>query len=272
MLRVFQSFSALTIGQRAPAALRAFSVGGASLAAAAKAKKPATKGRKPAAKKKAKPAKAKQPAKSPGRPKRKQPTQVEQLEAKLNSKKALLKGPKSRGPSSYAVFLADNAKTTGPLGPGGVAEIARDTSAKWSRLSDHDKQAYRAKAGKLAEAHQETLRQWWSTVDLRLVALENRRRKRVDGSKAKLLVDPFAPKRPQTAYVLFASEYIKQNYTGGIGREQMGALMKSAAAQWKSLAEAEKAAYVKAADVERARYKADMEKHLKSHTAGGLSH
>ncbi|KAJ2661866.1 hypothetical protein IW148_003233 [Coemansia sp. RSA 1199] len=267
MFRVIGSFSALRVSSRVLTPSRAFSTTGASLVAAAKPKrkttvavKKTTKAKAPVKAKKAKKVKA---APKP-KPKKKAPTKKEQLDA-------LLKAPKSRAPGAYAVFLGEFSKVQRQQGMTTVAEIARACSASWKQLGESEKHQYQSKADKLSAEYEETLRKWWNTTDHNLVALENRRRKRVDGDKARLLKDPFAPKRPMTSYVLFVKDFVTQN-KGAAGTNditEMSSLMKSAASKWKTLSSAEKAPYAKGAEVEKSRYKQDQDKYLKSHTAGG---
>ncbi|KAJ2495970.1 hypothetical protein GGH96_006132 [Coemansia sp. RSA 1972] len=276
MFRVIGSFSALRVSSRVLTPSRAFSTTGASLVAAAKPKrktaaavKKTTKSKAPVKAKKAK--KVKAAPKPKPKPKKKAPSKKEQLDAMLSSKRALLKAPKSRAPGAYAVFLGEFSKVKRQQGMTTVAEIARACSANWKQLGESEKHQYQAKADQLGAEYEETLRKWWNTTDHNLVALENRRRKRVDGDKARLLKDPFAPKRPMTSYVLFVKDFVTQN-KGAAGTNditEMSSLMKSAASKWKTLSSAEKAPYAKGAEVEKSRYQQDQDKYLKSHTVGG---
>ncbi|KAJ2348395.1 hypothetical protein GGF43_004575 [Coemansia sp. RSA 2618] len=270
MMRIVGLFSGLRVGVVTQSS-RMFSTGGVSLVAAAAAKgKPARKPVKKAPAKaknaKAKKVKAKKPVAVKAKPKKKkQPTKKELLDA-------LLKAPKkAAGP--YSLFVQEQAKIQMAKGNTSVTENARIYSAAWRGMDDAARQPYRERADALSAEHEETLRKWWNAADHSLVALENQRRRRVDGKKARLLKDPNAPKRPLTAYTLFAKEYLAGQgdaQKGGIGA--MTVLMREAGAKWKAMAEGEKAPFQKAADVERSRYKQDMEKYLKSHTVGGASH
>ncbi|KAJ2448031.1 hypothetical protein EV183_005631, partial [Coemansia sp. RSA 2336] len=180
----------------------------------------------------------------------------------------LLKEPKKSAPQTFALFVKEMAKDKASYA-GSVTELARICSAKWSSMDESDKARYHKEAEKLKAEHEAYLRQWWSTVDPDLVALENQRRRRQKGSKARLMKDPFAPKRPATPFMLYVKDYVARNkHAGdGSGLDAMQKLVKSASGEWRHMTAADKAAFQKAAEIERARYKQDMDKYRKSHAA-----
>ncbi|KAJ1718227.1 hypothetical protein LPJ61_006748, partial [Coemansia biformis] len=177
---------------------------------------------------------------------KKAPTKKELLEGrpKLNSKKALLTAP-TRPPNSYALFVKSTAPPAGITQSSNIAERSRAYAEQWKQLGDAQKHRLENEVHKLRAEYEDTLRKWWSTADPELVALENQRRRRQRGSKAILLKDPFAPKRPLSAYVAFAKAHVDRNKgaAGSNGIGAMSALMKEAGAQWKRMAEADKAPF-----------------------------
>ncbi|KAI8318664.1 hypothetical protein GQ54DRAFT_69882 [Martensiomyces pterosporus] len=189
----------------------------------------------------------------------------------LNSKKALLKLPK--GPASpFALFVSETSEAvmSKQQGAGSIAEITRVASQNWKALGESDKQS---KYEGLRANHEETLRQWWATADRSLVELENKRRRRhnknvaggAKGTKYQLLKDPFAPKRPGSAYLAFYKE--KLAALGSISRDELLSQSKITASQWKSLSDAEKAPYVQQAAAEAEKYKQDMAQYNASRAA-----
>ncbi|KAJ2610941.1 hypothetical protein H4S08_003387 [Coemansia sp. RSA 1365] len=274
MLRILGTFTKLALRSSKPRSLklvstRAFSVTASSfIPAAVRGKKtaaaPSRKIKKPAA---AKPKKKKTVvAKKPKVKKpKKGPTKQEQLEAKLNSKRTMLRVPKA-APSAYALFIHKFGGFAPGAEPSNIAERARLYSSKWKSLSDKEKQAYQEESQKLRKEHEIAMRKWWSTVDLDLVALENRRRRRQSkgGSKPTLLRDPFKPKRPATSFVRFSTERMSENKGASNGIEDISMAVKNAAQIWKNLSDAEKAPFTKAAQADSRRYKEDMDKYLKS--------
>ncbi|KAJ1934138.1 high mobility group box 3, partial [Linderina pennispora] len=184
----------------------------------------------------------------------------------LSSKKALVKLPK--GPARmFAIFInevtADLKKDQS--GVVNIAEITRVASQRWRTLSDAEKQKYQVQQTELKKKYEQELRQWWATVDRKLVDLENKRRRRINaavakegkGSRVTLLKDPFAPKRPPTSYIVYASEKLSQSLPVQ-GITEMSAQAKMVAAQWRSLSDAEKAPYVLRAKEAKAKFDKDL--------------
>ncbi|KAJ2850509.1 hypothetical protein IWW36_001826 [Coemansia brasiliensis] len=254
MLRIISSFSALKVASY-PAGVRAFSAGSVRLlqTEAQSGKKSASK--KPAAIKRTKTAKAA----APKRPK--MPTKKELLEA-------LIKVPKRTTPRAFAVFMMDLAKDK-TIYSGKITELAQICSVKWNDMSESERLKYHEEAKRIKAEHEKYLRQWWSTADQDLIALENQRRKRQKGSKARLIKDPFAPKRPGSAYTFFVRERMGGYKTpeAELGPELMKELMKSVSEEWKRMSAAERAPFAKTAELESARYKQNVEKYRKSHAA-----
>ncbi|KAJ2160589.1 hypothetical protein GGF46_002131 [Coemansia sp. RSA 552] len=273
MLRVLQSFSRLAIRSQPKIQVRAVSVSAARLFPGTG---PSRAGRKPVAKKPAKKlakkpkAAAKKKAKKlvpKGRPKKKKPTQKELVDAKLNSKRALIKAPTARAPGPFALFMKDVVLELPKDMP--FVERTREVASRWSGLGAAEKQAYSDQSARMKTKLTEEARQWWNNVDRDLVMLENSRRRRQGVAKSKgLLKDPFAPRRPLTSYALFLTDYVKDNMdsAGGAGLEKYNGLMADGAKKWRGLSESSKAPYVKAAQVEKDRYEQDMGKYKKSHT------
>ncbi|KAJ2628685.1 hypothetical protein H4R22_003751 [Coemansia sp. RSA 1290] len=254
MLRVISNFSALKVASYTTG-VRAFSVGNVSLLQTKNQNGKSSAAKKPATKKTTKAAAPKRPKKT------KTPTKKELTEA-------LIKEPKKFAPQTYALFVKEMSKDKA-LYSGRVTELARICSEKWSSMGESEKAKYHKEAEKLKAEHETYLRQWWSTVDPDLVALENQRRRRQQGSKARLMKDPFAPKRPATPFMLYVKEYVAKNKNtqDGQGIDSMQKLVKSASEEWNHMTATDKAAFNKAAEIEKTRYKQDMDKYRKSHAA-----
>ncbi|KAJ2077976.1 hypothetical protein H4R24_004792 [Coemansia sp. RSA 988] len=280
MLRILESFSRLALRSNTSQAVvfaptRAFAATAGNFnpaAAATRAKKAApTRKTKPAAskpKKKTTTAATKKPKAVKPKKVKKGPTKKEQLEAKLTTNRALIKPPKA-APSPYAIFIQKFEGFSPGSEPSNIAERARVYSAKWKSLSDSQKHAYQEESQKLRVEREKELRKWWATVDLDLVALENRRRRRLTlpACKPLLLKDPFKPKRPAAAFIRFASERVKDNKDSSDGNASVTVAIKDAAQHWKNMSESEKAPFMKAAQADAHRYREDMEKYLKSRLA-----
>ncbi|KAJ2720971.1 hypothetical protein GGI07_004285 [Coemansia sp. Benny D115] len=205
--------------------------------------------------------KAKPKAKAAVKPKAKAskasrpPSKKELREVKLNSRKPLVELPK-RGAAPFSVFVREAfAKSgDGSLGGGGVTEVMKRLADKW-RAMDAAQKARFVEVTELEKAkYQEQLREFWASTDPSLIKLENARRHRQNkaakqkaagGSQPKKLPklrDPFAPKRPPTAFVLFVNE-VRQSAAPG---QSLADTLKKAGAQWKQMNDAQRAPYTKA--------------------------
>ncbi|KAJ2786586.1 hypothetical protein GGI15_001390 [Coemansia interrupta] len=234
------------------------------------ARQPATKVNKPkTAKSKAK-AKLKPKVKMAKKPK--VPTKKAMLEAMLSKKKPLLPLPPKGPISSYNVFSKEKfneiAKSYGPGAPTQVlASVSRSVAQLWRDMDAAAKQVYTAKLAKQREEHVADLRRWWSTADRALVDLENKRRRRHNlrlaksgsgkrSEKLALLQDPFAPKRPPTAYGIFVTERTK-----GQAGVKLGEVSAELGAEWNRMGEAQKAPYVSEYKERVEQYKQDHQRY-----------
>ncbi|KAJ2715605.1 Non-histone chromosomal protein 6, partial [Coemansia spiralis] len=180
---------------------------------------------------------------------------------KLNSNRALIKAP-TKPPSSYALFVKSVAVPLIEGQPASIAERSRLYAEKWRQTGEAEKQRLQDKVVALRAEHEEAARKWWQSADPELVALENRRRKRQRGDKARLLKNPFAPKRPISAYVAFAKEHAQLNKgaaDGGIGG--MAKVMSAGAAKWKAMSAAAKEPYAQQAATDKIRYEQEVIKY-----------
>ena len=93
------------------------------------------------------------------------------------------------------------------------------------------------------------MREWWKNVDNDLVSLENSRRRRMNkqaeatgsGSKLKILVDPFAPKRQLSAYFLWARDERKgRGNMSAASINDMASFQKEIGAKWRTMSEQDK--------------------------------
>ncbi|KAJ1945265.1 hypothetical protein FBU59_002358 [Linderina macrospora] len=258
---MFRNLLSSRVASFAPS-VRAFSQSALCQQPGATAARP---GAKKAVKKAAKKT-TKKPAKKPAKKAPKTPSKAAILEKQLNSKRALVKLPKGPTPT-FGLFInevtADLKKEQS--GVVDITEITRVASQKWRALSDAEKQKYQSKHAELKEKHKEVVREWWATVDRGLVELENKRRRRINatvakekkGSRITLLKDPYAPKRPLTAFIIYASDKMSKG-AAGQGLTEMSAQVKANAALWKSLSDAEKAPFEQRSRADKARYEKEL--------------
>merc|ERR1712070_436563 len=80
------------------------------------------------------------------------------------------------------------------------------------------------------------------------------------GKKDAWRRDPEKPKRPMSAYFLYASQFREQNP----GVKKVTEVIKQATAQWKTLSDTQKAPFVKQAESAKAKYVKDMEQYKAS--------
>ncbi|KAJ1963718.1 hypothetical protein GGI12_001880 [Dipsacomyces acuminosporus] len=257
MFGLSASFARLTVGSVfARAAVRGISGSAGVFEPAEKLAKKSSVGKKKAT------ITAKKAVKKPAK-KTKGPTKAELVET-------FIRPPKAPA-SAYALFIADISQSLKKPGVSTlVTDIARVASQNWRSLSDAEKQKYQQKHEVLKTEHEKTLHEWWSNADAKLVKLENRRRRRFNkslveegakGTKYQLLKDPFAPKRPGSAYVIYFKE--KLAALGTLSRDDLTSQAKITATQWKSLSDAERAPYLAKYKEELAKYKraAEMYSH-----------
>ncbi|KAJ2765428.1 High mobility group box 1 [Coemansia nantahalensis] len=274
MLRILGSLSKLA-ASRAAIPARAFSASAGCYVAAAKKTAPARKAstagraksapkpkpRKAAAKAKpkkaaakAKPKKAKK-APAPKKAKAKKgPTKAELLEA-------LIKAP-PKPASPYALFVKSVAVTVPAGQPSSIAERSRQYAEKWRKLTDAEKASFQDKARAARAEYEAAARAWWQSADPKLVALENRRRKRQRGPKALLLKNPFAPKRPASGYIMFATEQTELNkHTVPSGIGGMASLMSAVAARWNAMSVSDKEPFARKAAADKIRYQQELKEY-----------
>ncbi|KAJ2810629.1 hypothetical protein GGI24_006977, partial [Coemansia furcata] len=190
----------------------------------------------------------------------------------LNSKKAIVELPK-QAPTAYSLFVRDRWKKVQPSEEGEnrlavFATVSREAGRAWKALSESDKQQYGKQREALLAQHVQDVRKWWADVDRKQVALENQRRRRhnrnvalskAKGSRLPLLRDPLAPKRPLSAYMMFASEHL-----AGKSGDSIKDTSRALGAEWKTMSDAAKAPYISKAAVEADLYKAASLKYASS--------
>ncbi|KAJ2857100.1 hypothetical protein J3B02_001224 [Coemansia erecta] len=226
----------------------------AAAAAAGSKKKKTSGGNKKMAKKAAKPKAAK--------PKAAKPKAAKPKAAKRTTKKELTETivtPPIKGPTAYNLFVKEQYVKAGSVrgDKPSIAGISRESSGSWKSMSEAEKQPYEQKSQQERKQQEEKLRQWWSTVDRSLVKLENRRRRRLirdKGASFQLLKDPFLPKRPHSAFVVFCVE--KMPYAPG---SNVAEKAKSIAVEWNALSDKQKEPYVKEAQGMAEQYKKEMD-------------
>ncbi|KAJ2620402.1 hypothetical protein GGI26_005045 [Coemansia sp. RSA 1358] len=275
MLRVITSFAKLNVNA-AFAVRRSFGCTAVVDKTAAKPKRTASasaapsKGRKAAAKKAAKPkAKAKKPAKKPLSPEESKNAPIEKGYL-IVYVVAILEVPKAPA-GSYLLFHMEKAKDSEFSSVGSITEMSRSTALKWKLLSEDEKQKYFDQAKALRTEYEKMLVKWWRDVDLRLLDLENKRRRRINrrvkaegkGNKLGLLKDPLAPKRPTSAFFHYLVGRMGDAEGNDLASRQK--LSKQAASDWKGLSNAQKAPFVKAQQESQHAYEKALAEYKQHH-------
>merc|ERR1712241_147257 len=79
------------------------------------------------------------------------------------------------------------------------------------------------------------------------------------GKKRKVKKDPNAPKRPQTAFFLYAADFRAEVRSGLPDGSTVGEVAKELGRRWGELGDAEKSKYQEQAEKNKAQYEKDME-------------
>jgi len=119
----------------------------------------------------------------------------------------------------------------------------KECGAKWKTLNDDDKAPFVEKA----------------TADASRYASEMEHYVPEHGAKKRKIKDPNAPKRPQTAFFLYAADF-RQTVRDGLPEgSTVGEVAKELGRRWGELGDDEKAKYQEQAEKNKAQYEKDME-------------
>merc|ERR1719168_516858 len=144
----------------------------------------------------------------------------------------------------------------------GVAEIGKRLGKDWKAVSSAERAPLEAKYSKAKAAYDKKLEAYkksknYNTFQHELLAWK------IHATKKPFRSDPNAPKRPTSAYMLYAAsvraEIVKANPD-----MEVAAVMKEQAVWWKALSEEERAPWVKKAAAAKAKHQKLMEKYQKS--------
>jgi len=126
-------------------------------------------------------------------------------------------------------------------------DFMKECGAKWKTLDEEAKEPFAVKAAADARRYEAEM------VDYVPEAGERGAKKR------KVKKDPNAPKRPQTAFFLFAADFRAEVRAGLPDGSTVGEVAKELGRRWGSLGDDEKSKYQQASEKNKAQYEKDME-------------
>jgi len=126
-------------------------------------------------------------------------------------------------------------------------DFMKSCGAKWKTLNEEDKGPFAIKATADAKRY---------AAEMEDYVPENGER---TTKKRKVKKDPNAPKRPQTAFFLYAADFRAEVRSGLPDGSTVGEVAKELGRRWGELGDEEKSKYQKNAEVNKAQYEKDME-------------
>ncbi|RDA83575.1 hypothetical protein CP532_4763 [Ophiocordyceps camponoti-leonardi (nom. inval.)] len=227
--------------------------------AAAKKKAPA-KAKKAAAapkkKKKAAPAKKKKkPTRKPVKPLT--PEQKERIKLRYLKMVSLWKGPNTRAPQPWSLYIADSMSNTSEAGS---RNKFNELYARYSRLSAAERQSLEARAAANREWNKREASRWIKSYPIEVIYLANiarRRLIRITKKARQYIHDDRQPKRPAGALARF----IHDRYDKNRGARQPD-IMRALVGDWKGMSEAERKPWVDQAEADKARCKGQFDNFL----------
>jgi high mobility group protein B2 len=159
---------------------------------------------------------------------------------------------------SYFAFLAQERKNFQKENPSlSFTEATKELGKKWNNLSDSEKGKFNEIAAKDKERYQKENEKYISSGAAAKFAKAN---PKVSKKVKKGEKDPNAPKKPLSAYMIFAkekrAEVVEKNKTAGFG--EIGKLIGDL---WKNTSAADKQTYESKALKDKERYKNEMSKY-----------
>merc|ERR1719373_465333 len=144
----------------------------------------------------------------------------------------------------------------------GVAQIGKQLGKDWKSVTSAERAPFEAKFAKAKTAYEKKLEAYKKSRNYKDFQHELLAWK-IHATKKPFGADPNAPKRPTSAYMLYAAsvraEIVKANPD-----MEVAAVMKEQAVWWKALSEEERAPWVKKAAAAKAKHAKLMEKYTKS--------
>jgi len=182
-----------------------------------------------------------------------------------------------RPQSSYFIFSNKRRKEMKETNPDKkLTEISKMIAAEWKKLDDAAKKPYENEAKELKAryevdskkyketpefvSYQKKLKSWKSNGDGNG---KGGKGKKTDGKRGKRLKDPNAPKKPQSAYFLFAGDRrpkLKETHPD----KKITDLSKLLGNEWKEMSESDKKKWDEKAKQFKSKYDKDMEEYKKT--------
>merc|ERR1719300_224540 len=144
----------------------------------------------------------------------------------------------------------------------GVAAIGKKLGQDWKGVSSAERAPFQAKYEKARAAYERKLAAYKNSKHYKNFQHELLAWK-IHATKKPFRADPNAPKRPTSAYMLYAASVRKEIVKANPDME-VAAAMKEQAVWWKALSEEERAPWVKKAAAAKAKHAKLMEKYTKS--------
>jgi len=180
-----------------------------------------------------------------------------------------------RPQSSYFVFSNKRRKEMKETNPDKkLTEISKMIAAEWKLLDDAAKKPYEQEAKVLKEKYETDSKKYKETSQYREFQKKLKtwkapegngksKGKKTDGKREKKLKDVNAPKKPQSAYFLFAGDR-RPKLRATHPDKKITELAKLLGAEWKGMSEAEKKPWDERAKKVKEQYEKDVETYRQS--------
>merc|ERR1719334_753806 len=144
----------------------------------------------------------------------------------------------------------------------GVAQIGKQLGKDWKNVSAAERAPLEAKYAKAKAAFEKKQAAYRNSKNYKDFQHELLAWK-IHATKKPFRADPNAPKRPTSAYMLYAASVRAEIVRANPGME-VSAVMKEQAVWWKALSEEERAPWVKKAEAAKAKYQKLLAKYQQS--------
>merc|ERR1719373_1456063 len=144
----------------------------------------------------------------------------------------------------------------------GVAQIGKQLGKDWKNVSASERAPFEAKYAKAKTAFEKKQAAYKNSKNYKDFQHELMAWK-IHATKKPFRADPNAPKRPTSAYMLYAAS-VRAEIVRANPDMEVAAVMKEQAVWWKALSDAERAPWLKKAAAAKAKHQKLMEKYQKS--------